>query len=460
MSNNILSGQIPDTLGTLKGLEILDISSNKLSGLIPDSLQKLQALQFLNLSFNDLEGQVPVFANFSEVYLQGNPKLCSYSGCGKGGESKRNVILLSVGITAAVITALCFAISLYLYCRKSKAKDNNSSNLFERQHQYVSYNELRVATDNFDEGKLIGNGSFGSVYKGYLEQGKVAAIKVLNVDVRGFLKSFLAECEALRNLRHRNLVKLITTCSSIDFKNMDFLALVYEFMGNGSLEDWITGKRNNENGNFLNIIERLNVSIDVASAMDYMHNECITPVVHCDIKPSNVLLDEDMTAKIGDFGLAKLLIGQNSSNQSSLSSTHGLKGSIGYIPPEYGLGEKPSPAGDIYSYGITLLELFTAKKPTDESFTGELSLRKWVEMNFPSNIENVVDRNLWPNKGIVYDDGQSVTLQTQHHCLVSLLGLGLVCTVDSSDARISTKDALFKLKGIKSTLLKQHPREI
>lgn len=167
-----------------------------------------------------------------------------------------------------------------------------------------------------------------------------------------------------------------------------------------------------------------------------------------------------MTAKIGDFGLAKLLIGQNSSNQSSLSSTHGLKGSIGYIPPEYGLGEKPSPAGDIYSYGITLLELFTAKKPTDESFTGELSLRKWVEMNFPSNIENVVDRNLWPNKGIVYDDGQSVTLQTQHHCLVSLLGLGLACTVDSSDARISTKDALFKLKGIKSTLLKQHPREI
>lgn len=195
----------------------------------------------------------------------------------------------------------------------------------------VSYEDLLTATHNFSPANLIGSGSSGSVYKGNLTDGILVAIKVLDLNLYGAFKSFVAECEALRNVRHRNLIKLITSCSSIDYRNADFQALVYEYMCHGSLEEWIRGRRKHEDGSGLNVVERLNISIDVACAMEYLHHDCEAPVVHCDLKPSNVLLDEEMTAKVGDFGLARLLI-ENGGDQLS-TTTNGLKGTIGYIPP-------------------------------------------------------------------------------------------------------------------------------
>lgn len=229
----------------------------------------------------------------------------------------------------------CFMAGLYVAMRKRKAKfsSKTSDSKLQEGHYMVKYDELRRATGDFSEGSLIGSGSFGSVYKGYLKDNMAVAIKVLDMKMAASWKSFLAECEALRNVRHRNLVKLITPCSSLDYKNMEFLALVYEFLCNGSLEVWIKGKRKKENGDGLNFMERLNVSIDVASALDYLHHDSEVPVVHCDIKPSNILLDEDMTAKIGDFGLARLLM-EKLDGQHSISSSHVMKGSIGYMPPD------------------------------------------------------------------------------------------------------------------------------
>lgn len=136
-------------------------------------------------------------------------------------------------------------------------------------------------------------------------------------------------------MRHRNLVKLITSCSSIDFKNTDFLALVYEFLSKGSLEEWIEGRKINSDGSVgLSLEERVNIAIDIASALDYLHNDCEVPVVHCDLKPTNILLNEDIVAKVGDFGLARVLFNASDDGRhASISSTHVLKGSIGYIPP-------------------------------------------------------------------------------------------------------------------------------
>jgi LRR receptor-like serine/threonine-protein kinase FLS2 len=141
----------------------------------------------------------------------------------------------------------------------------------------------------------------------------IVAIKVFNLEVEGAFKSFDTECEVLRNIRHRNLVKIITTCSNIDFK-----AFVLEYMPNGSLEKLLYSQ-----DRCLSILQRLDIMIDVASAVEYLHYGYSTPIVHCDLKPSNILLDEDMVAHVADFGIAKLLGDGDSMTQTMTLATTG-----------------------------------------------------------------------------------------------------------------------------------------
>lgn len=155
------------------------------------------------------------------------------------------------------------------------------------------------------------------------------AIKLFHLDELGAYNSFLTECEVLRNTRHRNLVKAITVCSTVDLENNEFKAIVLEFMANGSLDMWVHPKlHQNSPKRGLSLGQMIRIAADVASALDYMHNQLTSPLTHCDLKPSNVLLDYDMTA-IGDFGSAKFL------NASSCSSEClvGVGGTIGYIAP-------------------------------------------------------------------------------------------------------------------------------
>ncbi|KAK9195956.1 hypothetical protein WN943_004084 [Citrus x changshan-huyou] len=187
----------------------------------------------------------------------------------------------------------------------------------------------------------------------------------------------MAECQALRNIRHRNLVKIITACSTSDFQGNYFRALVYEFMHHGSLESWLHPESASDDLNYspriLSFLRRLNIAIDVASALEYLHHHCKKPIVHCDLKPSNVLLDNDMTAHMGDFGLTRFIPEVMSSNQCS---SVGLKGTVGYATPEY---------------GILLLEIFTGKRPTSDMFTEGLDLHNFVKMALPDQILQVLD---------------------------------------------------------------------
>ncbi|KAM7519394.1 hypothetical protein LguiB_018356 [Lonicera macranthoides] len=182
----------------------------------------------------------------------------------------------------------------------------------------VSFQSLLKATNGFSSTNLVGTGRFAQVYKGLLVElgGKVVAVKVFNLFHNGGCKSFIAECEALRSVRHRNLVKVLTACSSVDFNGNEFKAIMYEFMDNGSLDEWLHPnistdedllERNEEHSKKLTITERLNIAIDVACAVKYLHCDCEPQIIHCDLKPSNILLDNEMTGHLGDLGLARLL---------------------------------------------------------------------------------------------------------------------------------------------------------
>lgn len=273
-----------------------------------------------------------------------------------------------------------------------------------------------------------------------MRDGTSIAIKVIDLDNRGGAKGFLTECEVFRNIRHRNLVKILGACSSLDFK-----ALILEYMPKGNLETWLHrrgGGRSSEA--WLTLKQRIDIALDVAAAMEYLHHGLETPVVHCDLKPSNVLLGEEMTAHVADFGLARVLHVQADSTNPSQSITSGLRGSIGYIAPEYGYGVGISTKGDVYSYGILLLEMLTGRSPTEEIFSGEINLQKWVQVGIPSMVVDILDERL---------KQLSFQIQTVEHLIV-VLNIGLACTNDSPNERPEMKQVYTSIKRIQSLLFK------
>ncbi|KAL7242826.1 hypothetical protein ACSBR1_015256 [Camellia fascicularis] len=218
---------------------------------------------------------------------------------------------------------------------------NSLSNCLSVESHHLE--ELLKATDGFSEDKLIGVGNYGSVYKEILDQVQtIVAVKVLNLQLSGASKSFMSECKVLRTIRHRNLLKILSTCSSVDFQGNEFKALVYKFMANGSLEKWLEkwlhhdGIENNgqeEESRNLKLIQRLNIAIDVASAIEYLHCHCDSTIIHGDLKSSNVLLDDEMIAHVGDFGLAKIISTISNEVVQHQSNSTAVRGTIGYVAP-------------------------------------------------------------------------------------------------------------------------------
>ncbi|PHT82908.1 hypothetical protein T459_11351 [Capsicum annuum] len=265
----------------------------------------------------------------------------------------------------------------------------------------------------------------GSVYKGVLRSGTAIAVKVFNLDAA--FKSFDTECEVLRSLHHRNLVKVITSCSNLDFK-----ALVVEYIPNGSLEKYLYS-----HNYFLDIKQRLSIMIDVACALEYLHHGCSLPVIHCDVKPSNVLLDEDMVAHLSDFGISKFLGEYESDLYTKTLAT------LGYIGPEYGKDGLVSTKCDVYSYGIMLLETFTRRKPNN--FEGDLSLKQWVSHSLSEAVMDVIDIHLvTPTGNHLWKDLDVVA---------SIMKVALVCCAESPTRRTNMKDVVGMLQKIKIQLL-------
>ncbi|KAH9303977.1 hypothetical protein KI387_008381, partial [Taxus chinensis] len=335
LSSNVLNGDIPDSLGELQNLQNLDLSFNNLSGKIPKSLGKIKVLQHLNFSMNQLSGEVPkegIFKDLGLALLNGNLGLCGpwvkLPECSttqnKSHRHLKRVVIPIVGMATLVIWCLLIGFLWRRYCKKHP----KISYAFKLGHQKISHPELVAATNGFDEANLLGVGSFGKVYKGVLQNDRQVAIKVLILQNEDAHKSFERECKVLRRVRHRNLIRIITSYSDPEFK-----ALIFPLMPNGNLDKFLHPESPQSSlgpSCSLDLIQRLNIAMDIAQGMEYLHHYCFVKIIHCDLKPSNVLLGEDMTAYLTDFGISRLFF-RNS--MDSGTSTHALKGSIGYIAP-------------------------------------------------------------------------------------------------------------------------------
>ncbi|CAI0540133.1 unnamed protein product [Linum tenue] len=415
---NLLRGTIPLSLDSLRGIRLFDLSNNNLSGQIPKFFEQMHSLQLLNLSYNKFEGEVlteGVLNNSIIILVIGNVNLCgglpglNLPPCNLRRPKKRLSYKWKVCIStvSSMILLIFIASSLLVFWMKSKGKQHIVSS-GDDFHTRVSYQSLHKATNGFSTTNLIGVGSFGSVYKGVVNingEEITIAVKVFNLQHSGASKSFMTECEVLKNIRHRNLVRILTVCSGVDYQGNDFKALVYEFVVNGSLENWLHPVESvDDPPRHLKFHQRLNVAINIASALDYIHNLGETPIVHCDLKPDNVLLDEDMVAHV-----------------------------------EYGMGNEISIEGDMYSFGILLLEMFTGRRPIDESFSDGVNLQNFVNtalLGQGSPISKVVDPILL---------NEILHGRIPEKALISILEIGVACSFDSPQERLNSSEVLTRL---------------
>ncbi|KAL5713217.1 non-specific serine/threonine protein kinase [Ranunculus cassubicifolius] len=456
LENNLFGGMIPQSLSSLKGIRYIDLARNNLSGVIPKYLEDLRYLERLNLSFNGLEGPVPtkgIFGNASVFAVNGNFKLCGgihqlwLPMCQVGDHSKKRRHIgfkLAISITVVLSFLVAVAVFIRLWRRKPKSKANSPISIKD-PHFKVSYRDLFQATDGFSPINFVGSGSYGRVYRGMLSKEEmIVAVKVFNLQHKGASKTFDTECESMRNIRHRNLVKIITSCSSTDFEGNDFKALVFEFMPNRSLETWLHEVDEEDQIRSFNLLQRLNIAIDVACALNYLHHECHFSIIHRDLKPSNVLLDDDMVAHVSDFGLAKLLSESMENPSVNQSTSMGVKGSIGYTAPEYGMGGGASTQGDMYSYGILLLELFTGRRPTDEMFVDGLDIQKFATLALPNRVMEILDPALLSLEKVE---------EAVQQCLASVVRIGVACSARSPGERMDVEEVARELHLIRNHLL-------
>ncbi|XP_052287564.1 probable LRR receptor-like serine/threonine-protein kinase At3g47570 isoform X2 [Citrus sinensis] len=438
---NRLQGSIPDSIGGLIDLKSLDLSNNNISGAIPISLEKLLDLKYINVSFNKLEGEIPregPFRNFSAESFKGNELLCGTPNLQVPPcrtrihhTSRKNDLLLGIVLPLSTIFMMAVILLILRYRKRGKSQLADANMPLVANLRRFTHLELFQATNGFSENNLIGRGGVASVYKARIQDGIEVAVKVFDLQYEGAFKSFDIECDMMKRIRHRNLIKIISSCSNDDFK-----ALVLEYMPHGSLEKCLYSSNY-----ILDIFQRLNIMIDVASALEYLHFGYSVPIIHCDLKPNNVLLDDNMVAHLSDFGMAKPLLKED----QSLTQTQTLA-TIGYMAPEYGREGRVSTNGDVYSFGIMLIETFTWKKPTDEIFSGEMTLKCWVDNLLPISVIEVVDANL-----LSQDDKHFVT---KEQCLSFVFNLAMKCTVESPEQRINAKEIVTRLLKIRDSLLK------
>ncbi|KAL3618919.1 LRR receptor-like serine/threonine-protein kinase hsl2 [Castilleja foliolosa] len=447
LSRNQLSGVIPSELGSLPRLTFFNISNNMLTGEIPEDLTKLK-LSVFDVSNNRLEGRVPTSLDTNSSFpgLMGNAGLCSsiptlLRPClGPKRVHKKSYLLVRI-LSAVVVIVVVLIILLMLKTRKVINFSRKRTQTWKvTVFQKVPLDEEDILASLRAE-NLIGSGGSGCVYKVVLKSGQTVAAKKL-WEAKGSEPegAFRAEVETMGGIRHINIVKLLFTCISEDYR-----ILVYEYMENGSLGDVLHDL--GDGGVLLDWPKRLAIAMGTAQGLAYLHHDCVPAVMHRDLKSNNILLDEEFRAKVADFGLAKMLKVDVNESQQVMSR---VAGSYGYIAPEYAYTVKVTEKSDVYSFGIVLLELLTGKRPNDSFFGENMNIVNWVkDIALPSlrrgrNGDTNNSRNIANLNQILDTRMDANTIDYQE--VKKVLNVALLCTVESPDRRPSMRRVVELLK--------------
>ncbi|KAM0911984.1 hypothetical protein ACQ4PT_013097 [Festuca glaucescens] len=489
LSRNLLHGQVPSSiLRELRSLRFLSLAGNNFSGEIPSGLGQLSTLRFLNLSSNSLSGELPfdllALRNHTALLLANNllsgevsahmsslqvvnvssvpgdssvvnspPQPTELftvispfrslrvlteanSGTPADGSSSgghlRTVEIIAAASASAVIVVLLLMIIVYICKRRCTGRPARCSGIRREVKVFhgldigasLTYEAVVRATGNFNASNCIGSGGFGATYRAEVAPGILVAIKRLSIGKQHGAKQFQTEVETLGRCRHPNLVTLI----GFHISDQETF-LIYNYLPGGNLERFIQERTK------MQISWRMlhKIALDIAQALAFMHDECSPRILHRDVKPSNILLDDDFNAYLSDFGLAKLL------RNSETHATTNVAGTFGYVAPEYAMTCRVSDKADVYSYGVVLLELISDKKALDPSFSPY------------GNGFNIVS---WANKLIQRGRVREFFIEglwdkAPHDDLVEIMNLGVMCTMELLSSRPTMKHVVRRLRELR-----------
>ncbi|XP_060670592.1 wall-associated receptor kinase 5-like [Ziziphus jujuba] len=353
---------------------------------------------------------------------------------------------LDVGVAIGFITLFISGSWIYLVLKKRKIMKlkekffrQNGGLIFQQQlsrrkdtnevADIFTELELRKSTNNYNESTIIGKGGFGIVYKGTLPDDRIVAIKKSKIKDQTQVEQFINEVVVLSQINHRNVVKLLGCCLETEVP-----LLVYEFVPNGNLFEHI---RNRDKGSNFHWETRLGIAAETAGALSYLHSAASTPIIHRDVKSSNILLDSSMTTKVSDFGASRLI----PLGQTEVATM--VQGTLGYLDPEYLQTNQLTEKSDVYSFGVVLVELLTGKKT--------------VSVNRPEEERNLAMHFLYSLlENRLYEILESHIVNEEHReQLKEVAELARRCLSVKGEDRPTMKEVAMELEGIRRT--ERHP---
>ncbi|KAF8108583.1 hypothetical protein N665_0107s0005 [Sinapis alba] len=407
LSSSGLTGTILSDFQNLNHLEILDLSNNTLSGMVPEFLASMKSLLVINLNGNNLSGSIPQSLLNREreglkLYVLGNKHLCRSSTC-IDNKLKKKFPVTIVAPIASIAAIIVMMFLLFVLINKISSRSKSEPWIKTKRRRFT-YSEVLEMTKNLQQ--PLGEGGFGIVYHGNLNCSEQVAVKLLSQTSAQGYKEFKAEVELLLRVHHINLVSLVGYCDE-----KDHFALIYEYMSNGDLHQHLSGKRV---GSVLDWGTRLQIAIEAALGLEYLHIGCKPAMVHRDVKSTNILLDEEFKAKIADFV------------STVVAST------LGYLDPEYYLTSELSEKSDIYSFGILLLEIITNQRVIDQT-RKKPNIAEWVTYVIKKgDTSQIVDPKLEGNY--------------EPHSVWRALEVAMSCANPSSAKRPNMSQVIIKLK--------------